>query len=109
MQGAALSTTSINVVWQKPEERFRHGVITSYDVRYTPLLDNCTEEEFEGISANCSDAYVYGVVPMMTDLTGLYTFVRYSISVRAHTAVGPGPWSAPIVVMTYPHSKFIGK
>ena len=104
-----MTETSIIVVWQKPKEIFRHGVITSYDVRYTPLLDNCTEEEFEGIPANCSNAYVYGVVPTMTNLTGLYIFVNYSISVRARTAVGPGPWSEPIIIMTDPHSKFIGK
>ena len=106
VRGPESSQTEIVVVWKQPEVIDRHGVITSYDIMYTPLLDNCTEEEFEGIPANCTPKFVYGVTGENTTLTGLYIFVNYSIEVRARTAIGPGPWSSPIIVLTNPSSEF---
>ena len=106
VRGFAASHTQITVIWAQPEEINRHGIITSYDVMYTPLLDNCTEEEFKGIPANCTPKFVYGVTGENTTLTGLYIFVNYSIKVRARTAIGPGPWSSPIIILTDPHGEF---
>ena len=106
VRGFAASHTQITVIWAQPEEINRHGIITSYDVMYTPLLDNCTEEDFKGIPANCTPKFVNGVTGENTTLNDLYIFVNYSIKVRARTAIGPGPWSSPIIILTDPHSEF---
>ena len=90
--GFANSHVSIQLMWELPNNADRHGVIIGYDVRY---VGNNTELLLE----NVTDLSVL--------LINLEKFENYSISVRAKTAVGPGPWSEAIVIMTDPHSKFV--
>ena len=42
---------------------------------------------------------------LMVVLTGLEEFVQYNISVRANTAVGSGPYSAPESATTFEDGK----
>ena len=86
VEGNATSSTEIFVYWQPPEEIDRHGIITSYDIMYSSD-DNGSEiiEEHPTTSIN---------------LTDLCEFTNYSISVRARTAVGEGPFSDTMFVVT---------
>ena len=90
--GFANSHVSIQIMWELPNEADRHGVIIGYDIRYV---------------GNNTELFLENVTNLSVLLINLEEFENYSISVRARTAVGPGPWSEPIVIMTDTHSKFI--
>ena len=82
------SPTSINVMWDEVPAIDQNGIITMYEVMYTPL------NTFGGqISANTTS--VSGSELMVT-LSYLQEFVNYSISVRAYTSAGQGPESTVI-------------
>ena len=38
---------------------------------------------------------------MSVDLTGLHEYINYTISVRAFTDVGAGPYTDPVTELTY--------
>ena len=69
----------------------RNGVITQYEVKY----NQSTFSEAVMYNTTRVDSTTFEV-----DLDGLEEFVEYSIQVRAHTRVGPGPYSDPIDVLT---------
>ena len=81
----ANSSTSIMVTWGPVPFRDQNGIITEYEVMYEPL------ETFGGsistLTVNVSDP------DLSTLLMELQEFVNYSISVRAYTIIGPGPYS----------------
>ena len=82
------SPTSIYVMWDEVPAIDQNGIITMYEVMYTPL------NTFGGqISANTTS--VSGSESMVT-LSYLQEFVNYSISVRAYTTAGQGPESTVI-------------
>ena len=81
----ATSHTTIYVYWQLPEEIDRHGVITSYDIMY---------------STDGNEEIMMDVTTTSATLTDLLEYANYSISVRARTEVGEGPYSEPIIVLT---------
>ena len=68
-----------------------------YEVTYTPL------ETFEG--ALQSDTVNFSRSDLSLNLTGLEEYVNYTISVRAYTDVGVGPYSMDIAVLTLQDSK----
>ncbi len=88
----ASSSTTIEVRWSEVEPINQNGIITSYEVEYTPLND------FDGqISSNST--LVNGSV-FIVSLENLEEYVNYSITVRAFTREGSGPASDNITVLT---------
>ena len=91
---SAVSSTEIEVSWEEVPAINENGVITVYEVLYTPLMT------FEGqISTNTSQLNI--------TLTGLQEYVEYNISVRAYTSVGPGPYSDGVVERTFEDGKLL--
>ena len=87
---SAVSSTEIEVSWEEVPAINENGVITTYEVLYSPLMT------FGGqIAANTTNTS-----QLNTTLTGLQEYVEYNISVRAYTSVGPGPYSDGVVERT---------
>ena len=92
-----VSSTEIEVSWEEVPAINENGVITVYEVLYSPLMT------FEGqISANTTNTS-----QLNTTLTGLQEYVEYNISVRAYTSVGPGPYSDPLTRRTLEDGKAV--
>ena len=87
-----VSSTEIRVTWEPVPEINQNGIITQYEVRYTPLTT------FGGLISENSTLVDVSVTEIT--LTGLQEFVEYSISVRAYTSIGPGPFSPGEVEQT---------
>ena len=84
----------ISVAWKEIPPIDKNGVITNYEVLYEALYeDNITSERIN--TTNLSLIIVE-----------LKKFTHYNISVRAYTAVGPGPYSVPITNRTEEDGKF---
>ena len=97
MTATAVSSTEIEVSWEEVPAIDENGLITVYEVLYTPLMT------FEGqISSSTTNTS-----QLITTLTGLQEYVEYSISVRAYTSVGPGPYSDGVVERTFEDGKNI--
>ena len=90
MTATANSSTTIAVMWDGVVRIDQNGVITMYEVMYTPL------EIFDGAimtrTTNVTDLSVL--------LMDLEEYVNYTISVRAFTNAGAGPYSDPVTVLT---------
>ena len=69
----------------------QNGVITMYQVLY-----HQPQETFEGRIGT----ETVNVTGLAATLTGLQEYVEYSISVRAYTSVGAGPYSDGVVERT---------
>ena len=69
----------------------RCGVITQYEVMYEPLMT------FGGLITTLT----VNTTNLSITLMDLEEYVEYSISVRAYTSVGPGPYSVGIVRRTF--------
>ena len=86
------SPTSIIVRWEEVPPIDQNGIINGYELIYNPL------DAFEGsltpVSINLPAS------SRGTTLSGLQEYVRYNISVRALTSVGPGPFSTPLTSVT---------
>ena len=93
----ATSPTTVAVMWGEVPAMDQNGDIIMYEVMYTPL------ETFggtvEGDTVNVSGSNLSVV------LTGLEEYVNYSISVRAFTDVGAGPYSVAVIVLIQQDSK----
>ena len=79
----ALSSTEIEVSWEEVPAIDQNGIIIMYQVQYEPL------ETFE------DQISTINTTMLTTTLTDLDEYVEYSITVRAYTSVGPGPYSDP--------------
>lgn len=88
MAALANSSTTIIVTWDIIPPIDQNGVITMYEVLYEPL------ETFGG-AIRTQTRNVSGT-EMSVVLMNLEEFVNYSISVRAYTSVGEGPYSDEI-------------
>ena len=91
---SAMSTspTSITAMWDEVPAIDQNGIITMYEVMYTPL------NTFGGqIFANTTN--VSGSELMVT-LSYLQEYVNYSISVRLYTSTGPGRESDALIELT---------
>ena len=97
MTATANSSTTIAVMWDKVVLIDQNGVITMYEVMYTPL------EDFGGAvmtrTSNVTDLSVL--------LMDLEEYVNYTISLRAFTSAGAGPYSDPVIVLTNEDGKAI--
>ena len=67
----------------------RHGIITMYEVHYSIVGDSVY------VTVNTTNGDETSLI-----VVGLEEFTNYTIVVRAYTAVGPGPYSAPMDVQT---------
>ena len=77
-------------MWDEVLPIDQNGVITMYEVMYTPLEDFGVT-----ILANTT------IIPeQSTVLQNLQEYVNYSISVRAFTGIGMGPFSSTLIVLT---------
>ncbi len=90
MIASVLSSTEIQVNWTEIPEMKQNGIITEYKVMYEPLMT------FGGVLTTIT----VNTTNMFINLTDLQEYVEYSISVRAYTRVGPGPYSMEIVRRT---------
>ncbi len=88
----ASSSTTIEVRWNEVEPINQNGIITSYEVEYTPLND------FDGLISSNS-TLVNGSV-FIVSLENLEEYVNYNITVIAFTREGSGPASDNITVLT---------
>ena len=89
---------SINVSFMMLDCQNHHGNITMYEVRYT--------------SSNFENNTVLTLNTLNGDETslqvgGLEEFTNYTVEVRAYTVIGPGPYSAPLDVLTLPDRKHV--
>ena len=86
----ATSPRTISVMWEEVELIDQNGIITMYEVLYQPL------ESFGGDIG----ALTTNVSELATNLTNIEEFVNYTVSVRAYTSVGAGPYSEGMTVST---------
>ncbi len=93
MQINKVTTTSIGVNWNEITEIDRNGNITMYKIRYAPL------DTFDG-QLSTEHLITTTVSVMEVSLNGLQEYVEYSISVRAYTDVGAGPFSPDVMQRT---------
>ena len=69
----------ISITWNQPS--IPNGIIIMYDIRYT--------------ESNNSDSFVIfvnGITDTQYMISGLTSFISYTIGVRAYTIAGPGEW-----------------
>ena len=85
-----ISSTEVEVSWEKVPAIDENGIITVYEVQYEPL-----QTFGDQISTNTTNTTY-----LNKTLTGLQEYVEYNISVRAYTSVGPGPYSDPVIERT---------
>ena len=90
MTAAANSSTTIVVMWHDVPLIDQNGVITKYEVMYTP------REDFGG-AIGTRTANVTELSVLLMDLE---ENVNYSISVLAYSSAGPGPNSDPVIILT---------
>ena len=93
MTAMAESSTTIAVMWEEVPPIDQNGIIIAYEVVYTPL-------ETFGRVVETNAVNVSGL-NMSVDLTGLHEYINYTISVRAFTDVGAGPYTDPVTELTY--------
>ena len=86
-------------MWEEVPPIEQNGVITMYEVMYTPLETFGGTLESDTVNVLGSNSSV--------DLMGLEEYVNYEISVRAYTSVGVGPYSVAVTVLTMQDSKCI--
>ncbi|XP_023563640.1 receptor-type tyrosine-protein phosphatase F isoform X4 [Octodon degus] len=85
-------STTVRVSWVPPPADSRNGVITQYSVAYEAVDgEDRRRHVVDGISREHSS----------WDLVGLEKWTEYRVWVRAHTDVGPGPESSPVLVRTH--------
>ena len=93
-----VSSTEIMVTWDMVPPINQSGVITMYEVLYQP------QETFDG---SIEDLTVNVSAPEMSVvLMNLQEYVNYTISVRAYTSVGEGPYSDGIIQLTNEDSEY---
>lgn len=85
-----VTSTSIDVSWNKIPNIQQNGIISEYEVTYFPSEDS--DGVLDMISINTSDTHL--------KVTGLQEFITYVILVRGYTNVGSGPYSDVLLQRT---------
>lgn len=67
----------------------QNGIITRYEVQYTQILNDVNTTT--NMSVNSTVLFL--------DLNGLEPYAEFLIQVRAHTAVGAGPFSDSLLLV----------
>ena len=81
--------TTFNVSWRPLPRNESNGVITDYEVSYGYASQKRRRRADSSADVQVKTSKTW------TLLTGLSPGGKYSIKVRAYTAVGPGPYSDP--------------
>ena len=90
MAAVSISSTQVKVTWGDVPPTDQNGIIIMYELEYIPL------EDFDGaIGKDTTNVSAISVILMR-----LHEYVNYTISVRAYTSAGAGPYSDPVTVMT---------
>uniref|UniRef100_A0A915Q6K3 Fibronectin type-III domain-containing protein n=1 Tax=Setaria digitata TaxID=48799 RepID=A0A915Q6K3_9BILA len=84
-----IQPTEVSIVWQAPACLQTNGEITEYEFEATPA------ERYD--SGGTIKQTVRGT---RTKITGLSSYTKYLVRIRAFTRKGPGPWSEPIQFQT---------
>ena len=92
ISSSALNSTNINITWLELPREVAYGKVIRYEVRLT-VVENCTKIQF-AFHSTINKTITYVLV------TGLSLCAKYEVSVRGYTAVGPGPYSRPVMVQT---------
>ena len=92
-----MSSTGILIMWDIVPPIDQNGIITMYEVMYQPL------ETFNGNIATKT----INLTNMSVLLADLQEFVNYTISVRAYTRKGAGPYSDEVTILTLEDGKLI--
>ena len=82
----ASSARSVYIAWDPPASEEQNGIIISYIVNITGVE---TGEQLQLTSQSQS-----------VNITGLMPYTTYLCIVAASTAIGPGPFSAQIIIRT---------
>ncbi|XP_059840008.1 receptor-type tyrosine-protein phosphatase F-like isoform X3 [Hypanus sabinus] len=91
VHGVAISSSSIRVSWRPPPANSRNGVITKYSIIYQAVdSENNKKHVLDNIEADATSSLV----------EGLEKWTEYQVWVMAHTNVGPGPKSTPVIIRT---------
>lgn len=87
----SLSSTSIRVSWVAPPVSSRNGALTRYSMAYQAVAGEDTSRHVvDNIPPNVSS----------WEIKDLEKWTEYRVWVRAHTDVGAGPESPPVIVRT---------
>ncbi|XP_035282760.1 receptor-type tyrosine-protein phosphatase delta isoform X10 [Anguilla anguilla] len=85
------SSTNILVSWLPPPVELQNGIITKYAVHYAAIEGEDTSSHQISDLPPESSQYL---------LENLEKWTEYRVSVSAHTDVGPGPESLPVLIRT---------
>ena len=88
-----------NISWEPPSGINQNGLLVGYMIHYVMIELG----DLVGSGVMDNDIFVFGV---NYSLTGLFTFVNYSIQVSAVTINGSGPFSAPVIDVPSHESKY---
>ena len=80
----------INVSWETFPRIDHNGILTEYQVQFNQTVTNITHPPTDTVLVPDTDTSVV--------LTGLGALLNYTISVRARTVVGPGPYNPELAV-----------
>ena len=69
----------ISITWNQPS--IPNGIIIMYDIRYR-----------ESNNSDSAVIFVNGITDTQYIISGLTSFISYTIGVRAYTIAGPGEW-----------------
>ncbi|XP_072918911.1 receptor-type tyrosine-protein phosphatase F-like isoform X6 [Hemitrygon akajei] len=91
VHGVAISSSSIRVSWRPPPANSRNGVITKYSIIYQAVdSEDNKKHVLDNIEADATSSLV----------ESLEKWTEYQVWVMAHTNVGPGPKSTPVIIRT---------
>lgn len=95
----SLSSTAIRVSWVAPPVSSRNGVLTRYSLAYQAVTGEDTSRHI-----------VDSIPPDVSswEIKDLEKWTEYRVWVRAHTDVGAGPESPPVIVRTEEDGKCPG-
>ena len=93
MTGTATGTTTASFNWIQPDPSLQNGIIVYYTVELTDLTFGRPD-------------HVYNTTLTSFNFTGLEEYARYSFRVAAGTAVGIGPLSTSLQIMTLEDGRF---
>lgn len=87
----SLSSTAIRVSWVAPPVSSRNGVLTRYSLAYQAVTGEDTSRHI-----------VDSIPPDVSswEIKDLEKWTEYRVWVRAHTDVGAGPESPPVIIRT---------
>ena len=90
VSATSFSSTTIDVSWEEVPPADRNGLIITYEVLFEPL------ETFGQLTIS----ETRNTTNISIVLDNLHPFVEYSVSVRAYTSEGSGPYSDVIMETT---------